>query len=183
MASEDSDEVVSGLSSVHRLSDLGDLGEPGRRQVPTAVDELHALRELLEVVLLRRDHRILVEERHDHVHEVVPPVHDELTQVFAMVVVPPVDEDPAHPEEALQLLEASDALHSLRHDEPMKDLEAGLVASAVRPVWLPDEPDGEASLSVYETDDPATELDQPFLLVFRTRHVVTMVNVSSDVTR
>ena len=68
----------------------------------------------------------------------------------------------------------------MRHGELVRDLVAGLVASAVRPVWLPDEPDGEASLSVYETDDPATELDQPFLLVFRTRHVVTMVNAPSD---
>ena len=96
-----------------------------------------------------------------------------------MVVVPPIDVDAANPEEALQPLEAGDALHPLRHGEPMRDLVAGLVASAVRPVRLPDEPDGEAPLSVYETDDPATELDQPFLLVFRTRHVVT-VGIASD---
>jgi hypothetical protein len=63
----------------------------------------------------------------------------------------------------------------------MRDLVAGFVASAIRPVWLTDEPDGEAAFSVYETDDPTTELDQPFLLVFRTRHVVTMVNALSDV--
>jgi hypothetical protein len=50
-------------------------------------------------------------------------------------------------------------------------------------MWLPNEPDGEASLSVYKADDPATKLGQPFLLIFRTRHVVTMVNALSDVTR
>jgi len=149
--------------------------------MPAGVDELHALRELLEVVLLRRDHRVLGKERDDHFEQVVPPVDDELGQVLTMVVVPPVDEDPAHPEEAQKLLEAGDALHALRDDEPVEDLVAGLVASAVRSVWLPNEPDGEASLSVHKADDPATELDQPFLLVFRTRHVVTMVNAASDV--
>ena len=95
----------------------------------------------------------------------------------------PVDEDAADPEEALQLLEAGDALHTLRHHESVRDLVAGLVASAIRPVRLADEPDGEAPFSVYETDDPTTELDRPFLLIFRTRHVVTMVNAFSDVTR
>jgi hypothetical protein len=71
----------------------------------------------------------------------------------------------------------------LRNRELVRDLAASLVASAVRSVWLPNEPDREASFSVYKTDHPATELDQPFLLVFRTRHVVTMVNVRADVTR
>jgi hypothetical protein len=63
----------------------------------------------------------------------------------------------------------------------MRDLVSGFVAASPRPAWLPDESDREASFSVYETDHPATELDQPFLLVFRTRHVVTMVNALSDV--
>jgi hypothetical protein len=48
-------------------------------------------------------------------------------------------------------------------------------------MWLTVEPDGEAAFSVYKADDPATELDQPFLLVFRiARHVVT-VDTTSDV--
>src|SRR6266545_5559291 len=63
----------------------------------------------------------------------------------------------------------------------MSDLVSGRVASSPWPAWLPDEADREASFSVYKTDHPATELDQPFLLVFRTRHVVTMVNALSDV--
>src|SRR5437763_8243075 len=63
----------------------------------------------------------------------------------------------------------------------MSNLVADLVAASTRTAWLPDEADREASFSVYKTDHPATELDQPFLLVFRTRHVVTMVNVLPDV--
>lgn len=33
MASEDSDQLVPGFSSIHRLSDLSDLDETGRRRV------------------------------------------------------------------------------------------------------------------------------------------------------
>jgi hypothetical protein len=99
-----------------------------------------------------------------------------------MIVVTSVDKDPADPEEQFQFFEAAEALHSLRHGKPMSDLVSGLVALPASPVWLPDEADGEASLSVYKTDHPAKS-DQSFLLIFRTRHVVTMVNVLSDVTR
>src|SRR6266498_1406233 len=67
------------------------------------------------------------------------------------------------------------------HCEFVRYLETGSVADSARPAWLPNEADREAPFSVYETDHPTTELDQPFLLVFRTRHVVTMVNALSDV--
>jgi hypothetical protein len=183
MASEDSDQLVPGLPAVHRLRDLRYVGEPGRREMPSALHQRDARRELLEVLLLGGEHREGPEERDDHVDQLHPPVDDVLSEVLAMVVVAPINEDASNPEELVELLEAGDALHSLRHGEPMRDLVASLVASAVCAMRLPHEPDGEASLSVYKTDDPATELDQPFLLIFRTRHVVTMVNVRSDVTR
>ena len=38
MASEDSDQVMPGFLAVHRLSDLGDLDEPFRAQVPAVGD-------------------------------------------------------------------------------------------------------------------------------------------------
>ncbi len=59
-------------------------------------------------------------------------------------------------------------------------LVASSVAFTVYPIWLPDKADGEAPFSVYKTNNPATQLDQSFLLIVRTRHVVTMVNVRSD---
>src|SRR5215467_13946944 len=62
----------------------------------------------------------------------------------------------------------------------MRDLVSGRVASSPLSAWLPNEADREASFSVYKTDHPATELDQPFLLVFRTRHIVT-VDIRSDI--
>ena len=61
----------------------------------------------------------------------------------------------------------------------MEHLIAGRVALPPRPVRLPDEANGEASLSVYKAENPA-KLDQPFLLIFRTRHIVT-VEVASDI--
>ena len=62
----------------------------------------------------------------------------------------------------------------------MRHLIAGLVAASAWPGRLPDEADRETSFSVYETDHPAAQLDQSFLLIVRTRHVVTSVNVRSD---
>ena len=48
MASEDSDQIVSGLPSVHRLCDLGDLDETFDRLVTAGSDELDASYELVE---------------------------------------------------------------------------------------------------------------------------------------
>ena len=63
---------------------------------------------------------------------------------------------------------------------PVHRLESGPVASSTPAAWLPHESDREASFSVYKTDHPATKLDQSFLLVFRTRHVVTIVDAAPD---
>ena len=96
-----------------------------------------------------------------------------------MVVVTPVEVKPAHAEELMELLERSHAAHTLRNGKPMNHLVAGSVADPSRPIGLTNEADREASFSVYETDDPA-DLDQSFLLIVRTRHVVTIVNARSD---
>jgi hypothetical protein len=100
MASEDSDELVSGLPSVHRLCDLRDLDKTGRRKMPAALDEANAGRELLEVSLLGRDHREVVKERNDDFDQVIPPVDDVLSQVLPVVVGAPVNGDAAHAKEA-----------------------------------------------------------------------------------
>jgi len=151
--------------------------------VTAAVDRLDAARELLEVLLLRATHRMPPEERNDRLQQVRATANDVSVQMLAMVVVPLVRENLTDTKELTELMEAGDALLALRHRKLVSNLETGLVAASARPAWLPDEADREASFSVYETDHPATELDQPFLLVFRTRHVVTMVNVLSDSTR
>src|SRR5690349_24610684 len=94
--------------------------------------------------------------------------------MLLVVVVSLVDEDPPDSEEVTQILETAGAFDALCHDEPMEQLVTRSVALPTRPVCLPDEANGEAPLSVYKTDHPATELDQAFLLVFRTRHFVTV---------
>jgi hypothetical protein len=173
MASEDSDQLLPGCPPVHRFDDLSNLNQTIDIEMPAVRDQLHTQRELLEVALLRRTERISLEERNYRPHEVVPPVHDELAQVLAMIVLALVDVDPAHAEEASQLLQGRPATDTLRYDKPMRDLVPSFVASATPPAWLPDESDGEATLSVYKASDPA-ELNQSFLLISCTQHIVTV---------
>src|SRR5438128_1524132 len=66
MASEDSDQILSGFSVVHRLSDLSDLNQPLSSEMPILVDDFHAPCELLEVKSLRRSQRMPAEEWNDH---------------------------------------------------------------------------------------------------------------------
>ena len=93
MVSEDSDQLLSGLSPVHRLGDLSDLNEARRREVTPAGRELHTRCELLEVASLRRPEWVLPEERNDLLEQILSVVHDELGHVLAVVVVSLVDED------------------------------------------------------------------------------------------
>jgi hypothetical protein len=150
--------------------------------MPIRSDDFHAPRELLEVQMRRSSQRMLSKERDDHVNQIVPPPDEVLEQVLLVVVMPLVLEDPTYSEEISDLLEAAGASSSLRHDEPVEHLIPGWVAAPPGPMWLPNEANGEASFSVYKTENPAKS-DQSFLLIVRTRHVVTMVNVASDVTR
>jgi hypothetical protein len=180
MASEDSDELMPGFLPIHRLHDLRDLDKTFGRLVPAGGDQLDAVCELLEVLLLRASHRMTPEERDDRLQEIRAATNDVAVHLFPVVVTPPVRNDVANVEVLTNTLEARDARGALRDRELVRDLETGPVAFSPHAVRLPHEADGEASFSVYKTDHPATELDQPFLLVFRTRHVVTIVNVPSD---
>ena len=65
MASEDSDELVPGFSSIHRLHDLDDVGQTVACEVMAAGHHLDTRRELLEIEALRGPERILPEERDD----------------------------------------------------------------------------------------------------------------------
>jgi hypothetical protein len=141
MASEDSDQFVSGLAMVHRLCQLGYLDETLTGQMPAGVDDVHAPRELLEIVPLRRPQGMLTEERDDRVDQFRASTHVVLAQGFLMVVMALVEEDPAYPEEPLELFKAGSASFALRHDEPMEDLVAGSVAFSTRAIVLAHEPD------------------------------------------
>ena len=73
MASEDSDEIVSGFLPVHRLHDLGDLRQTVTGQMVTASHEFDAVRKLLEVVPLCRAQGVLPEEWNDPFQQIASP--------------------------------------------------------------------------------------------------------------
>ena len=59
----------------------------------------------------------------------------------------------------------------MRHGELVPDLKAGAIALARAAVWLADEVDGEASLSVYEPCDP-TDAHKALVLARQSRQGV-----------
>ena len=104
MVSEDS-QNLGGLPVVHRLDGLRDLDETGHREVPAERYQLNDLRELGEIVSLRRSEWVLLEERNDHTPQVSQTEHLVGAQILAMVVVAAVDVDLAAAEETNHLLE------------------------------------------------------------------------------
>lgn len=173
MASEDSDQVLPGFLAVHCLSDLHDFDQAIGCPMPTRFDQLNAPRKLREVVTLRGAQRILTEERYYRLYQIRTLVHDVLTKMLLMVVVPPVDEDPASAEKSVEFFKRAHALRALRHNKPMDHLITSSVAFTTYPVLLPNKADGEASFSVYKTNNPAKS-DQSFLLIARTGRIVTV---------
>ena len=157
---------------VHGFSNFSNFEQSLGRQMPTAMADFHAPRELLEVALLRSSKRIHSEKRDDHPKEIVSLAHDVTMQVLLVVVVPPVDADSADTKEALYIIQRADTFGALNDYETVGHLISGLVAFSARSARLPNEADGEASLSVYKTNHPASP-DQPFLLIFRTVRIVT----------
>ena len=52
MVSEDSDQILSGLLAIHRLSDLCDIRQTHMGPMDTLVDHLYTADELLKIPLL-----------------------------------------------------------------------------------------------------------------------------------
>ena len=177
MASEDSDQLSSGFLSVHRLSDLRDIGDPLDCEVMTGVDQLNAARELLEVALLRCSQRVVTKERNDRLDQIRPTPHHEAKQVLPVIVVALVAKHLTNPKERLELVQAGHALRALRHDKLMTYLVPSSAAGPAQSATLAHETNREASFSVYKTNNPA-ESNQPFLLIFRTAQIVTVHNRS-----
>ena len=105
MASEDSDEIVPRLFPIHGLSAFRDLDETICRLVPACGNEFDAASELLEVLLLRTQHRMLPEERDNRLQQILSPSNDVPEHVLPMVVVPPVGDDSTDAEEVMKRLE------------------------------------------------------------------------------
>jgi hypothetical protein len=151
---------------IHRLRDLRDPNEPLHGEVEAPVHHANDRGELPEVIALRRDQWICFEERDDHVAEITPPIHLIGHQVLAVIVMPPVPVDPSASEKALNRLQRSDASLSLNHRED------GLQLPSQRHLSIALDGTAEAAFTVDEADDPLLE-SWPFLLIFRTRRIVT----------
>src|SRR6202022_569466 len=121
----------------------------------TDIDHLDAARELLEITLLRRMHRMRHEEGNDRLDQILPPAHHVAVQVLLVIVVSPIGDDATNIEEIPKLVKTRGAPCALRHRELVGHLIASLVAFSACPIWLPDKRHGEASLSVYKTNYPA----------------------------
>src|SRR5947208_16731672 len=99
MASEDSDQVVPGLSAVHGLRNLRDLDQSTGGQMIASGDHVHAPCELLKIEPLRAAERIPLEERNDRFQQIHSPVDAVLMEMLLVVVVASVDKEPSHSEE------------------------------------------------------------------------------------
>jgi hypothetical protein len=141
MASEDSDQLVSGFLAIHRLSYFRDLNQSFSRKMPTNRDELYHHCELLEVALLGSAERVPPKVRDDHVHQISPPANDIPIEMFSVIVVPLVREYLADAEVLAELVQSVDAALALRNRELMSDLIASLVAASANSAWLADKTD------------------------------------------
>src|SRR6266550_183382 len=109
MASEDSDEVVPGFLSVHRLHHFDDVRKTSAYPVPTSSHELDARSELLEIEPFGSTKRMLPEERDNPFKQILSTTDAVAVKVLSVVVVPPVDIHLSHSEELLQLVQTRDA--------------------------------------------------------------------------
>jgi hypothetical protein len=176
MVSEDS-QYLGRFPVVHRLLDLGDLHDPRHREVPAEFHQLDDSNELLEVLPLRSSQWVLLEERNDLGAEILKPVDVKPKEILPVVVTSPIPIDPPATEKVDQSFQRVTTRLSLYDIEgwPHLPLESHLVTTV----------DGaaEAAFPIHEAHDPSDGLE-PFLLVFRTRRIVTVhvttVSVGSD---
>jgi hypothetical protein len=141
MASEDSDELVPGFLPIHGLDDLRDLDETFNRLVSASGHELHAVGELLEVLLLGATHRILSEKRNYRLQQILTPSHGISVHMLPMVVIPSVWKQISDAEELTKIFETRTTRNALRDRQFVRDLETGPVALPATTVWLPHEAD------------------------------------------
>src|SRR5262249_8751473 len=150
--------------SVHRECELEEPAEAGLGAVVAESELSHDRRELLEVRSLRGENGVAFEERDHALDQVAPIAHDQYEGTITAAV-------------------RSDATASEPFLDQSEDLSPVAVLADVefRNQLKPDTTcrialhrDRKAAFSVDVTRDVAI---QPFLLIVRTRHVVTSVNV------
>jgi hypothetical protein len=102
-------KIVSGLLPIHGLRYFRDLDETARRFVPAFGNELDATSELFEVLLLRTQHRMLLEKRNDRLEQILALSNDVAEHVLPVVVVSPVRNDNAYAEKLTKSFETRTA--------------------------------------------------------------------------
>ena len=107
---------------------------------------------------------MLPEEWNDHFQQIASAMNCVQVHVLAVIVVPCVHIHAPDAEELTKSVQYVDASRALHHREVVIDLIAGSVAFSVLSIRLPDEADGEATFSVYETSNPSG-IDRAFLLI------------------
>ena len=165
MVSEDSHDF-RWLAVVHRLSDLRDPDDARHRQVNTSIHQLDDPGELVEVVTLRGPQPMFREERDDRAPKILEPTDAVPEEVLPVVVMSSVDVDLAAPEVRSKAVEHVPARRSLYNRE------AWLHLPTERRPGVPKDRAAETALSIDEPHNPS-EVPEPFLLVFRTSHIVT----------
>src|SRR5258708_7215768 len=85
MVSEDSDELVPGFPSVHRLRDLRYLDQTLASPMSTIRNQLHAVGELLEIELLRGAERMPSEEWNDRLQQILSTTNDVAVEMLPVV--------------------------------------------------------------------------------------------------
>ena len=161
-------DASESASSIHGEGERKELLKALLAPVPTGIHCADDRGELLEVLLLRGQQRRGLEERDDTLEQVDALSHDEHDRSVSASVrldVAAIAKPPA------------DDLQHLSPVAVLADMEFGyqLIAGLARRIPVYD--DREASFSIDVTRDVAI---QPFLLIVRTRHIVTVPSGSDD---
>jgi hypothetical protein len=156
MASEDSDQVRTGLPAIMVWAISPISSSPSRVWCrPSSIMYMQRANFSKSKRLADRS-GILLEEGNDLLEQLVAALHNVLRHVLTVIVVARVRVDEAGAaEEVPKVFKAVPAAHALRHNEPVGDLIAELVGASAPSASLADEPDREASFSVYKPEDPS----------------------------
>jgi hypothetical protein len=152
MASEDSDQFISGFLMIHRLHDCRDFRQSLTGEVMADRAQIDAALELGEVISLARSQRISLEERNNDLAEIISPAHYEVPKIFFVVVMSSIDVDRSNSEEFAELVQSGQTSGALDHNKRMTHLPPGPITDPIGSAGLTSQTDREATFAVNETE-------------------------------